>query len=34
LCKAAAAAAEAAATTTTTIALKFHPKHEKRKQKR
>jgi hypothetical protein len=29
-----AAAAAAAATTTPTIALKFHPKHEKRKQKR
>jgi hypothetical protein len=28
------AAAAAAATTTPTIALKFHPKHEKRKQKR
>ena len=27
-------AAAAAATTTPTIALKFHPKHEKRKQKR
>jgi hypothetical protein len=28
------AAAAAAASTTTVIALKFHPKHEKRKQKR
>jgi hypothetical protein len=27
-------AAATAATTTPTIALKFHPKHEKRKQKR